>query len=190
MLFPNPKYRGTNVWYRAVVYATAWLACDGIIAPPGSVTRAHDPAALAASLDFIAIVQHVKCSPRGGRSDQNPAMWRECGPHVLAHELAVLRPTRVIVLGRGDNAQALRELIMPRRIGDLRTQTIGSGRRRAFVELETRTGPFGPVDVLVAPHPAAPGGTSRAITAAVRAMLEATAQARRVGGLTETPVPL
>lgn len=131
------------------------------------------------------VQRQLRCE-REGRSDQNPAMWRECGPHVLAHELAVLRPAPVIVLGRGDNARAFKRLF-PYAVGAPRSPTVKAGRGLADLEFETRAAPFGPVDVLVTPHPAARGGTARAIIAAVRATLEGAAEARRSGRLAEKP---
>lgn len=175
VLFRGGGYRGTNVWYRAVAYAAEWLGCDGINGSSTSGTMS--PTTVAEALDFIALLQHVKCSPMGGRSDQNANMWQNCGPHVLAHELQVLRPGQLIVLGQGDNATAMRSLL-PRLVTTFVTETVKLGRRTTRIVLERRLGPTGDVDVLFVPHPAALGGTSNKLMDAVRHSLVATRAAR------------
>lgn len=122
------------------------------------------------ALDFLVLVQHVKCSPVGGRSDPNESMWCECGPHVLAHELEILRPSRMLVLGQGDNARAIRRIV-PQLDESLGSEIVKLGRRKGRVELERRTATFGSIDILFVPHPAAPGGTSGALVAAARQVL-------------------
>jgi hypothetical protein len=98
-------------------------------------------------------------------------MWTECGPHVLAGELALLKPTRMIVLGQGDNTHAVRGRILPELREVVGRQVVKLGRRQARIEVERLLGPFGDVDVLFVPHPAMPGGTARKLVDAVRTLL-------------------
>lgn len=162
-LFGNSEYAGTTVWYRAVSYAAVWSGVSGDIDlrwdAPGQVAGAS----LVDALDRIAIVQHIKCSPLRGRGEQSSSMWRNCGEHLLLPELATLRPSRVIVLGTSDNAYAVRSWVMPGTPGRHHEVRVSVGKRRARIAVERRNLQYGPVDVLVVPHPAAPGGCARAL---------------------------
>lgn len=169
VLFRGGGYAGTSTWYRATTYAAHWLAAPPLASVDPSPTDLVD------ALDRIAILQHVKCSPLGGRSEQSASMWRECGPHVLAHELGVLQPARVVVAGLSDNAGAVRARIFPERVRVLGAETVRVGRKRLRIELEERVAPWGVVQLLFVPHPATPGGTARSLVAAAREMFAATA---------------
>jgi hypothetical protein len=179
VLFRGGTYRGTMVWHRAAVYAAAWLDCDREHRSSDSPPAMPSPTVIAEALDFIALVQHVKCSPVGGRSDQNETMWRECGPHVLVHELAILKPSRMIVLGQGDNAHAVRTHILPELRAVVAHEVVQLGRRKVRLEFESRSGPIGNVDVMFMPHPATPGGTARRIITQAQMLLQATRVVRR-----------
>ncbi len=176
VLFRGGAYSGTQVWHRAILYAATWLAIDRVAdGDPTTVT----PEALARAMDLVAIAQHVKCSPVGGRSEQTPAMWAECGRHLLAGELSVLQPDRVIVVGAGDNARAVRDRVLPELRSTLGTREVQLGRKRSRVTLERRAGPSGEVTVLFVPHPATPGGTSGRLLDGVRELLIAGCTAAR-----------
>ena len=101
-------------------------------------------------------------------------MWQHCGRHVLASELALLAPQRILVLGTGDNARAMREhgLRGPER--DLRRGSVRVGRRELRATLSKTDAAWGTVDLLVAPHPAGPGGNARSLLACVGSLFTRT----------------
>jgi hypothetical protein len=170
VLFRGQGYAGTPVWAQAVSYAATWLSVSGLLPISWSSVRVPG-SALAETLDFISMVQHVKCSPLGQRSNPNAAMWSECGQHVLRSELEILRPERIVVLGRDHNAHALAAQVLPagRVVAERR---VSLGARGTAVRLERRTLADRPVDVIVVQHPASPGGTSRALVSAVRELAQ------------------
>jgi hypothetical protein len=169
-LFGSKTYRGTDVWPRALAYAAIWLDSVGVLAKTGP-TEVVSSAALSAAQDHVAIVQHVKCSPRTPGSEQTPAMWENCGRLVLADELAILRPARLLVLGTGDNARAMREHVLKGPAGQRRQVTATVGSRSRAITLMTIDSTWGPVEVVVAPHPAGQGGNSRKLLDLLRQVL-------------------
>lgn len=175
-------YRGTDVWPQALAYAAGWLDAAGFPAQWSSPGRATD-ASLAQALDLVAIAQHVKCSPMTPKSDQDHEMWEQCGAHVLAHEIALLQPARIIVLGTSDNARALRQHVLPDRLGEPRRCAVPIGKGLMHLVLEERTAAYGTVRVLVVPHPARPGGTSRKLVASARDLVLEPAAQRPPGAI-------
>jgi hypothetical protein len=172
VLFRGDGYSGTRVWYQATAYAGAWLAQLGLLEAKWVGRGELAGANLADALDLVAFAQHVKCSPAGARSHQNAAMWSECGRHVLAEELDVLRPERLLVVGTGDNAGAVREHVLPGDATVICRKTVKVGRRTVLLQREERiTRAGGRVEVVCVPHPAMPGGASRALVEAVRELL-------------------
>jgi hypothetical protein len=166
---PSKKYPGTLVWHRAAAYAATWLSAAGQLDTP--VAKAHDGGALAAAMDRLAMVQHVKCSPKVGRGEQTPAMWSNCGEHLLRDEVSILKPARIIVLGNGENFSNLQRVVLQGACLRRTEQavTIGEKHTNVFVE-QWRLGDSD-VGVLVVPHPAWPGGTSKKLMAAVESVV-------------------
>ncbi len=154
-LFGDGKYRGTDVWPRALAYAGVWLEVLGVL-PAGDGRGALSAAVLAAALEHVAIVQHVKCSPRTTKSEQSAEMWQHCGRHVRTDELAILRPIRVLVLGTGDNARAMQAHVLRGASSVMGRRTIVVGSRQLAITRSTTATPWGAVDLLVAPHAAGP----------------------------------
>lgn len=158
-------YRGTDVWTQAISYASAWLAVDGILANVWDSQRRISCASLADAIGLVAIVQHVKCSPTGDRSRPSDAMWVACGEHLLKHELAILQPERIVVLGADRNLTATRPLLG--RLRSLGSATIKNKKTTMNVRLESGDG----YRVLAVPHPSAWGGVSKELLAAADALL-------------------
>ncbi len=171
-LFGGGTYRGTDVWPRALAYAAIWLDALGVL-PAGGAKGAPSPAVLSAALEHVAILQHVKCSPKSAKSEQSAAMWQRCGRHVLADELAILRPLRVLVLGTGDNARAMEAHVLRGASSVVGRGTIPVGGRQLAITRSTTATPWGAVDLLVAPHPAGKGGNSRKLPDLLRHLLGA-----------------
>ncbi len=163
---------GTGVWAQAVSYAATWLATTGLIARswPGDVVPTK---VLAETIDHVAMVQHVKCSPLGSRSNPNDSMWVECGRYVLRDELAILRPARLLVIGSHHNAGAMRARVLSGKTYAVDERTVMLGTRRAVLRLERGELSGHPVDMVVVQHPASPGGTSRKLVEAFRDLVHA-----------------
>lgn len=167
VLFRGGSYTGTRVWHQAVSYAAAWLAHLGLLSVRQTAPGQLDGHGLAAALDLCALAQHVKCSPVGGRSHQNATMWTECGRQVLVHEFRILEPRRLIVVGTGDNAAAVRTHVLPGERVVLNSERVRVGRKTVTLVREQRSLNGAPVEALVVPHPAMPGASSRALVDAV-----------------------
>jgi hypothetical protein len=162
VLFKGKKNGGTRVWYQIASYAATWLATAGFLAKSWSKEEGVPKAALAEAFDWIAIVQHVKCSPLENRSNASDAMWGQCGAYVLKGELEVLAPKRLIVAGVRRNAGAIRARVL---VGGWQAKpALAVEGTKMSLSLETR----GSVAMAVVPHPASHGGTSRKLVAAFR----------------------
>jgi len=165
VLFRGGGYAGTKVWAQAVSYAATWLSGVGRLPTTWEGDRVPGTA-LAETMDLITMVQHVKCSPRGHRSNATAAMWSECGRHILRRELEVLQPERIIVIGSNNNARALADHVLPE--GQVvRGLPVKLRGKTSTVRLEQRTLAGRPIEVIVVQHPASPGGTARALIGAV-----------------------
>jgi hypothetical protein len=174
VLFRGNGYPGTRVWHQAISYAATWLSTLGTLRAswPGDTVSSEG---LVETIDQIAMVQHVKCSPIGERSRASDAMWRECGRHLLQGELSILRPERVIVVGSNHNARAMRDQVLPGTARGLAEQHLRLGSKNTTLRLEERTLDGRPVQVVVVKHPASPGGTSRKFFGALRELVGSTA---------------
>jgi hypothetical protein len=170
VLFRGNGYRGTRVWHQAVSYAATWLSALEALQTSWSADLVPG-AGLAEAIDQLAMVQHVKYSPSGDRSRANDAMWKECGHHVLHGELAILRPSRLIVIGRDHNARAMRAQVLPGDARILAERTVNLGSKKTTLHLEERELDGQPVQVVVVQHPASPGGTSRNLLGAFRELV-------------------
>jgi hypothetical protein len=111
----QPKvYAGTLLWHCIGAYGAAILRELGVTPFAAMEFAGGDvPApAVIAAYSNLAYLNHVKCSPNDGkRSQPSPAMWSRCGRRFLTRELEILAPRVVLVLGRGDNARRLAELL-------------------------------------------------------------------------------
>jgi Uracil DNA glycosylase superfamily len=160
----------TAVWTRAAEYAAVWLASVGMGPPVPAVGRVPS-SVLADAFARFALTQHVKCSPRSNRSRPSAAMWQRCGAHVLQREIAVLRPTRVLIVGSSNNRRAFREHVLTGPSTQRRDQCVALGKRTGRLIHEVVESAHGRVEVLVVPHPATQGGTSAALLDAARGFL-------------------
>jgi hypothetical protein len=85
---------GSAFGYRALRWAAALL--DDL---DGKPPRRRRPKGLIDVVHRIARVQAIKCVPRRKRSEPYEAMWEHCPSMLLAGELDVLKPSRLLVLG-------------------------------------------------------------------------------------------
>lgn len=140
------EYPGSFLFHHVGAYSATVLRTAGVEPFRSATWSASDGVPrdlLIRSLDFVAFLNHVKCSPkaaRGDRSKPNAIMWERCGAAYLKEELAVLAPTVIIVLGLSENSWRVCGLV-----GGL----TASWRRDPWVERQTRPG----LDVLAVPHP-------------------------------------
>ena len=161
------KYRGTIAWTQALSYAVAWLALEGELPDARDAQGKITCKALAAAVDRVAIVQHVKCSPMGDRSRPSKAMWEHCGGHLLGEELRILQPRRIIVLGVDNNLGGLRRLLGLQEVAQNSTQLGKTTMRCLLLEASG-------VRALAVPHPTSRGGSSAKLVAAAARLLGGT----------------
>lgn len=173
-LFSNSDYRGTAVWTQAVSYAAIWLSRTSGFHCRWEGDRVGGES-LAEALDHVAITQHVKCSPTDKSSVPTDAMWNACGAHVLSRELSVLQPGRIVVVGTDSNISELRRSVLREPATRQSARTVHAGSKSLTVTLEVGHPHEGrSVDLLVVPHPAAPGGNNtNLLRAADRVVAEA-----------------
>ena len=141
---------------RVRLYGTAWLGLpfDG---------DEYSGPVLADLLDRVAMTNHIKCAPTGSRSKPTTAMWEQCGPYILPKELELLRPTRVLVLGSGDNGWYFQTRVRSEVDSKTHALTIEGVRLKSRL-IRWNDG----VEALVMPHPSAPGGMARGLIQVAR----------------------
>jgi hypothetical protein len=111
----------------------------------GQPVRDREPEEFIDAITRIARLQAIKCVPRRRRSRPFDEMWNRCPPLLLAHELDILEPRRLLVLGEKP-AKAVSKL-----------RGFRPGHRivvPAFSGLLARDG--WRAEVYALPHPAAP----------------------------------
>lgn len=75
---------------------TAGLVLDDL---DGRPIRDRKPLELIDVVHRTARLQAVKCVPKRKRSEPSPEMSKRCPEFLLAKELAILRPSRIVILG-------------------------------------------------------------------------------------------
>ena len=75
---------------------TAGLVLDDL---DGRPIRAREPHELIDVVHRTARLQAVKCVPKRERSEPSSEMSKRCPEFLLAKELAILRPSRIVILG-------------------------------------------------------------------------------------------
>ncbi|MDP2896459.1 MAG: uracil-DNA glycosylase family protein [bacterium] len=159
----DPKsYRGTLLFHRIGAYAALYAQAARLLHPDFCPDGFPGPSFVADAFDFIALTNHVKCSPLGDRSAPTRAMIENCGRHVLRRELEILRPREILVLGV-ENAWYLADRVLDEKVvvptgRDLVSR--GEGRLAGI-----------PVRITAVPHPHARGYSIRSVLTQVRAAL-------------------
>lgn len=167
-VFPSgKKYVGTYLWHRIACYTKAVreaLCCDGDDIYDDRLRNMDN---IQEEYDHNSFLNHIKCSPEGGRSKPSAAMWKNCGAHVLKQELEILSPAYLVVLGVGDNIYYL--------INDVLAGDIHEVNSRSDVKLYY-TRHFGkPIKIIVVPHP-----SSNIKESLISQVFESTVQAKRM----------
>jgi len=147
--FGDSKYSGTLLWHRVGCYATAFCEAKGIYDKGFDLDGYPPPEAVRDAYDYIAYTNHVKCSPNSNNSAPSPGMWEHCGRHVLRKEMALLKPTDILLLGKSDNLtrfQMADILDNPPVFGE-------EGKNSLVRRAKSSIGGM-PVRVFVVPHPA------------------------------------
>lgn len=149
----SPKeYRGSLLWHRVGCYATAFREAKGIY-NAGFDRDGYPPKEdVASAYDYIAYTNHVKCSPNSNNSVPSPGMWEHCGRHVLRKEMALLKPTDILLLGMSDNLTRFQ-------MADIldNPPVFGEEDKNSLVRRAKSSIGGIPVRVFVVPHPAARG---------------------------------
>jgi len=105
--FGNPRadYAGSLFWHRLAAYATVlaqndWTIDDNNVRWKGRCVFDCGEL-LSKTLDSVAFLELIKCSPARDRSGPLPGMWDKCPKAFLESELSILAPRCVLVLGKG-----------------------------------------------------------------------------------------
>lgn len=101
-LFISKNYKGTLLFHRVGSYVLAMTNSSDL---KNVIEKNKYPSYsnVSESFDYIAYTNHVKCSPKGKRSEQTKEMWEYCGSHILKEEIRIINPEIVIILGTSDN---------------------------------------------------------------------------------------
>jgi hypothetical protein len=108
---------GSVLWHRVGCIGYCFAQVGGARLAPFEELQWPAIEAASLGLEFIAFANHVKCSPKGGRSEQTAAMWKRCGSHVLRSEIDILRPKQIVILGRDDNRSSFLAQVASRVVG-------------------------------------------------------------------------
>ena len=101
-LFKNKTYKGSMLFYQIERFAN--ILCTSKLS---DFKDTHGE-----SLEYIAYSNHIKCSPDNRKSKVNPSkkMWENCGNHILSHEIEILKPKYLFILGESNNFHYLNKL--------------------------------------------------------------------------------
>lgn len=163
---PFEEYAGSFLWHRMGCYAAAIGEYCGAITPAWDDDGYPMAEDVSRVFDLISFVEHIKCSPDGDLSKPTPAMWEFCGRHILRHELSLLQPTQILVLGTSDNAWFLQERVLD--------STLKDNIRFGSVTRSKGEINGSPVTVWTVPHPQSFGGVSKSILDDLRNALHRT----------------
>jgi Uracil DNA glycosylase superfamily len=98
--------------YRAMAYVS--VIYDTLTHRSSPDWEEPDRRRLAKLWDECALLEAVKCSPRGDRSNPSLAMFQACPQFLLLQEIDILKPDVVLLLGRTNNRDAVRPILDPR----------------------------------------------------------------------------
>lgn len=149
------QYAGSFLWHRLGCYSAAVAEHFGSYRPHWGDAGYPTAEDVSKAYDFIAYLEHVKCSPIGQKSKPTSAMWEHCGVHILRRELELLRPSHLLVFGVSNNAWYMRERVLDS--GFDTSACVGAVQRASG-----RIGGH-PVSIWIVPHPQSYGGSSRQI---------------------------
>ncbi len=149
--FGVEEYNGTLFWHRLAAYAAIltrpdWTLSDGEVRLGGK-PLADDLEALAGTMNSLALVEAVKCSPDWDHSTPNEPMWACCPSRYLKDEIVILAPRTVLILGKSVLGVLPFEMSQP-------VAQSGDGNVRLY-RCETGWGKILVANVI---HPTAPGG--------------------------------
>ncbi len=161
--FDDPNYIGSLVWHRVAAYALVLAERHGVAAPKWATNGWPPPADICAAFDLLAFANQIKCSPMRSVSAPTQGMWSNCADHVLTKELSILRPSKVLLLGVGENLRHFASTFGP--AGGLAWKSIGRVQRSSYLDQHGQS-----VELFGVPHPSR-GGASRTIVDELRAAL-------------------
>lgn len=160
------EYPGSFLWHRLGCYSAAIGEFSGALHPTWETDGYPSAESVSNAFDFIAFVEHIKCSPTGNKSKPTTTMWENCGRHILRNELLELQPTQVLVLGASNNSWYLSEHVFDSKWTE----------KKEFGSVIRVRGILGGVATLVwvVPHPTSYGGNSKSILEDLRNALHLT----------------
>jgi len=158
-------YSGTFLFHRMGSYVTAIAESESLLTP---TWRKNFPLHkdIVPALDFISYINHIKCSPRNlkknDRSEPTEEMWEKCGGFILKQEIELLKPKKILVLGKSQNYTHLNNLVFNNTISMDWDEGIGIGKGLFNNRI---------IDIIVVPHPTSFGGNKRKIIVDLRNLL-------------------
>lgn len=100
-------YPGTFLFHRVGAYAAILAEVESLLHLDWESDGFPCPRYIEEGFNFIALTNHVKCSPMGKVSTPTAAMWKNCGRHILRLELGKLLPQWILVLGTSENRRII-----------------------------------------------------------------------------------
>ena len=158
----KPSYSGTFLFHRLASYSTAILSKEddyqyaNFDVWPSAIDNNK-------SFDYLSYTNQIKCSPIGQKSEQPQQMWDNCGDYILKHEIEILKPKSILILGTSDNYKYFNSFIPDESINIDWERNIGTG----FANIKGRQ-----TKIYVVPHPASFGGNKKQIMTDIKKHLD------------------
>ncbi len=144
-IFKNTGYQGSIVYHRMLAYTQIWMNSNSHFSL--SVDWTFPSESLVDTLECVAITNTIKCSPKGNNSAPLPNMWENCPKHILKNEINILKPKRILLLGKSENYKSFFNILShPKRI----KENISFKIFNASIQNNN-------FEILVAPHPSYEG---------------------------------
>jgi hypothetical protein len=153
--FISRGYGGAVLYVRLTAYATAVLEHSRCMQPVWEEDGFPCKEDMANAFDYLAYTNQVKCSPAGDNSKPTDQMWKNCGRHALVHEIEILQPRTVLILGSDSNASSFKENVLDTRYCNWAVSspfergeaTIGGLKFEVYVVPHPNRWGFSPADV-------------------------------------------
>jgi hypothetical protein len=156
------RYPGSFLWHRLGCYAVVFAQTKGFLNPLWGADLYPSKEDVSRAYDYISYTNHIKCSPKGGKSEQTKQMWDNCGKHILRKEIELLQPDYILILGKSDNQWYFNNRVLDEPTEWAYHQSVGMGLGKVGGR---------EVSVFILPHPQAKGGNSLSILNDLRHVL-------------------
>lgn len=111
--FGNEEYAGSLYWHRIASYAVVYTD-NAKLTTENWANDAPPEDSIALAFDYFAITNSIKCAPKnlnkGDRSQPTTEMFMNCPSYILKKEIEILKPTKILVLGKENYSRVVRIL--------------------------------------------------------------------------------